>query len=290
MREVYETLRNNGANASLTHDDDWQRYLRQLPPFERAREYRAQQPLIAYIVGHLRPHPVLRDIGHVIVDESQDVHPLEWRILRDINAGGCWTILGDLNQRRSDHTESSWRRIAETLQILEAGKPPVTKLLRGYRSTRPIIQYANRLLPRAERELESLQQDGVEPTVIHTKSITAETTDQSLALLQRHPHGTVAIIAVDPNPIRNALRDRGWTADRGNRRRWTSNGRTIAVIHPDRARGLEYDAVLVVEPTDFPKNYGRQGQLYTALTRPNRELVVVHQKPLPPELQERRKR
>lgn len=55
----------------------------------------------------------------------------------------------------------------------------------------------------------------------------------------------------------------------------------MTVLEPDAARGLEFDAVVVVEPADFPQNYGRLGPLYTALTRPNRELVVVHSKLLP---------
>lgn len=64
-------------------------------------------------------------------------------------------------------------------------------------------------------------------------------------------------------------------------RLWIYNGTEVAVLQPDSARGLEFDAVVVVEPADFPSNYGRQGPLYTALTRANRELVVVHSKPLP---------
>lgn len=52
-------------------------------------------------------------------------------------------------------------------------------------------------------------------------------------------------------------------------------------------RGLEFDAVIVVEPSDFPKNFGRHGPLYTALTRPNRELVVVHSRALPEALRKK---
>jgi DNA helicase IV len=47
---------------------------------------------------------------------------------------------------------------------------------------------------------------------------------------------------------------------------------------------LEFDAVVVVEPIDFPKNLGRHGLLYTSLTRANRSLAVVHAKALPDEL------
>lgn len=53
------------------------------------------------------------------------------------------------------------------------------------------------------------------------------------------------------------------------------------------ARGLEFDGVVVVELADFPQNLGRRGSLYTALTRPSRELAVVHTEPLPERLRKR---
>ncbi len=58
----------------------------------------------------------------------------------------------------------------------------------------------------------------------------------------------------------------------------------MRVLRPEEARGLEFDAVVVVEPSDFPEKVGRHGTLYTSLTRANQELVVVHSKPLPQQL------
>ena len=57
---------------------------------------------------------------------------------------------------------------------------------------------------------------------------------------------------------------------------WSIDGRNVRVLAPDAARGLEFDAVVVVEPSEFPKSFGRHGPLYTALTRANRELAIVH--------------
>lgn len=53
------------------------------------------------------------------------------------------------------------------------------------------------------------------------------------------------------------------------------------VLHPNEARGLEFDGVVVVEPADFPEDLGRLGQLYTSLTRAVQELTVLHSRPLP---------
>lgn len=289
VEQVWRSLRSNGDGSALTTETEWRDYLRRLPTFEHARDMRAFQPLLAYIAGRVQPNGALQGVGHIVVDEAQDVHPLEWDLLYELNLTGSWTILGDLNQRRSDHTEPTWERIADTLNILEDGAAPVTRLTRGYRSTRPIIQFANRLLPRMERELESLQEDGPAPLIVKTRTLAPEAVTQAHALLDRHPDGRVAVIGVAPEDVRTLLRQQGWVADRGNRRRWKSGNRSVSVLHPDGARGLEFDGVVVVEPADFPPNLGRQGQLYTALTRANRELVVVHQKPVPDELRSRRR-
>ncbi len=87
------------------------------------------------------------------------------------------------------------------------------------------------------------------------------------------PAGTIAVITTTPGLINTRLKR---DPQRPN----------VKVLGVNQARGLEFDGgVIVVEPADFPHNDRRQGPLYTALTRPNRELVVVHTKVLPLELQ-----
>jgi DNA helicase-2/ATP-dependent DNA helicase PcrA len=65
---------------------------------------------------------------------------------------------------------------------------------------------------------------------------------------------------------------------------WSNDGLQVGLYHPEKARGLEFDTVVVVEPGAFPENVGRQGQLYTSLTRANRELAVVWHGALPDKL------
>ncbi len=66
----------------------------------------------------------------------------------------------------------------------------------------------------------------------------------------------------------------------------TYRGR-LRIIRAVQARGLEFDGVVVVEPTEFQQNVGRHGSLYTSLTRADKKLVVVHSKALPKELKGR---
>ncbi|HEY8534575.1 MAG TPA: ATP-binding domain-containing protein [Micromonospora sp.] len=91
-----------------------------------------------------------------------------------------------------------------------------------------------------------------------------------------------------PTEVQAALRREGWGKAGGDTVVWQhAEHGEVTVAHPNVARGLEFDAVIVVEPADFPQNLGRHGLLYTALTRANRELVVLHTKPLPDKLRKR---
>lgn len=264
---------------------DWVAYLRELPPrWEELRRLRisSYRGLMAYIGVRTAKVP---NPGHVIVDEAQDVHPIEWEVLGRLGNRGGWTILGDLNQRRTDHTFGSWGDVAQLLAIEDdEGEPPIRLLERGYRSTAQIMRFANQLLPPRERSLYSLQQDGDPPTVIRALSVN-EVPDRTLRavdeLTTRVGTGTVAVVTVAPGSVQGAMVRRGWKADFGDPSTWRIEDRVVELLVPERSRGLEFDGVVVVEPADFPENVGRQGVLYTALTRANRLLVVVHQKPLP---------
>jgi DNA helicase-2/ATP-dependent DNA helicase PcrA len=266
-------------------EEEWAQYLKALPKqyadFRRERR-RAHRGLMAYLgVKSMEQRP---RYGHIIVDESQDIHPLEWEVLARFANDGGWTILGDVNQRRTDHTFASWDKVAERLAIDVEGKAPVQVLERGYRSTAQIMHFANHLLPPNQRSLYSLQKDGEAPKLRHvTKPV--ELFEVALnAAIELHDlvsPGTTAIIAADHEGMRNLMPRKGWQADRGESSTWRDGDRTLRVLPAERARGLEFDAVVVVEPASFPQLFGRKGVLYTALTRANRLLTVVYHRALP---------
>lgn len=272
---------------------EWVRYLRGLPKTMdamRTQRKHAHRGLLAYIgvrADRARSHP-----GHVIVDEAQDIHPLEWHVLGRLGNTSGWTILGDLNQRRTDHTFSNWGSIAELLGIEdENGQAPVTVLERGYRSTMQIMRYANQLLPRQHRGVYSLQQDGEAPTITRASSagtLIEQAITAAEALCERVGQGTVAMITPEAREVERGLVTRGWTKKRPDAFAWERGTDVLRVLPPEHARGLEFDGVVVIEPADFPENVGRQGVLYTALTRANRHLTVIHHRALPDALRNRR--
>lgn len=286
VRIAYERLRTSPAFPDgEAMDADWYRFLRSLPTFEEVNQRPELRPLLAYFGIRYKKPFWFGDIAHVIVDESQDIHPLEWEILGRLGPSQGWTILGDLNQRRSELTYRSWRPVASALGIEDAGKAPVTTLERGYRSTAQIMQFANRLLHRSERALHSLQTDGPEPVVVGVRQrdkLASVAVEQATALRRRHP-GSVAIIVAFTQQIQQGLRRAGWSAKSNANQVWEGPEGGVHLLSHDQARGLEFDAVVVVEPADFPNIDGekRHGSLYTSLTRANRELIVVNHKALP---------
>lgn len=266
-------------------DAVWVPFLRGLPD-HYADALRLRSTLYRGLLAYIAVRTEFREqYAHVIVDEAQDLHPIDWLVLGRLGNRGGWTILGDLNQRRTDHTWADWDQVAQVLAIEnEDGSAPVRVLARGYRSTAPIIRFANQLLPAKDRELFSLQEVGERPRVIRARK-SADLGDEieaaAQALLEQVGDGSVAIITVDPIVVGRLLARKGWRSHSRRNHIWRYREQSLKVMSPDRTRGLEFDGVVLVEPADFPQNFGRHGVLFTALTRANRYLTVVHHRALP---------
>jgi DNA helicase IV len=235
------------------------------------------------------PDPTI-GFDHIIVDEAQDVRPLEWRLLKQLNSKGSWTILGDLNQRRSDWSYASWNDIARDAEISETPEDfEPEQFTLGFRSTKQIMSYANKLLPRQERHSDNIQTEGAKPTIL--KSSKRDLLDKSIhaaaSRQESHPDGTTAIITTLAQDLLTTMQKAGWVRDKDDKRKFTKDATAIFLLTPTSARGLEFDSVVVVEPGLFPQNVGRHGALYTSLTRANQHLTVIHADPLPDPLRRR---
>jgi hypothetical protein len=285
-KHAFEQLRLGLVPERIRDSAEWTRYLRQLPSFARAATTRAYLPLLAILQWSVDPDPAYANIEHIIVDEAQDLTALEWFFVHLMNKAQQYTLLGDLNQRRSDHTPPSWESVMDILEV-EPGEETRASVNLGYRSTQPILDYAARLLPRQSRTVAALRADGPAPQIVQTRSAELGRTLVRLIeqLVDRYPDGTVALIAHDRTGAHSRLQARGWTPVRD--ATWCHRQNRVEVHDADSARGLEFDAVVVLEPADFRRNLGRSGPLYTSLTRANQELVIVHAKPLPAKLEER---
>lgn len=286
LRAVYSVVR-TGSSHHGTPLEGWHEFAswaRLLPTFEQALSRRRHQPFMAAISLAVRGGPAVL-FDHIVVDESQDVSPLEWAIIK-AHARRGWSIVGDMNQRRNDLGYSSWEPIIAQLELTAQGGPVLpTELSRGYRSTQAILDFAKPLLPARSRTAKSLQAGGTPPTVVRVgaaRALHERVIGETTRLCDAHPEGTVAVIVVRPDleGIQGAFLKSGWRKE-GNQRWSDHHGHNASIFTPASARGIEFDGVVVVEPGAFRENVGRWGNLYTSLTRANRELSVVHHQPLP---------
>lgn len=224
-----------------------------------------------------------RTFGHVVVDEAQDHSAMELRLLARRSAERSMTLLGDLAQATAIGAQTSW---PDALDALDAPHGRVAELELGYRVPAPVLEFANRLLPVAApgvRPSRSVRETGAAPHVLTCASPDefAEVTAVEVAA-QRADDRSVGIVAPEPrlDSIAIALAESEIEFTDG--RTAVGLGESVTLIPPESAKGLEFDAVIVVEPAAIA-GVGDHGLrlLYIALTRAVRTLTLIHAEPLP---------
>jgi len=231
----------------------------------------ADLPLLDEARALLRGAPI--QYGHVIVDEGQDLTPMQLRMIAR-RAAGSFTILGDIAQATGPISYGRWE---ELLAFLPGGDRAATEELRhAYRVPREIMSLALPLLEHIapDVELPVAYRAGAEPPrIVHGDPPLTVAYEEAARLAG--DEGLLAVIA--PASLRGDVEEAPALFDDSR----------ISVITPREAKGLEFDHVIVVEPALIVEEArGGQGlrELYVALTRPTTTLVVVHSRPLPAEL------
>ena len=210
--------------------------------------------------------------GHVIVDKAQDLTPMQLRMV-ERRAAGSFTVLGDIAQATGPIPYSRWEELMPHLPGGERAQ--VEELRHAYRVPREIMAIALPLLERIAPDVEPplAYRVGAEPPRVVRGDPPLQAGYEEAARLAGD-EGLLAIIA--PPSLRGAA-DAGSLFDESR----------IAVLTPREAKGMEFDHVIVVEPALIVEE-AVEGQglreLYVALTRPTATLVLVHSRPLPPEL------
>jgi hypothetical protein len=206
-----------------------------------------------------------RGYGHVIVDEAQDLTPMQLRMVARRSSTGALTILGDVAQATGPVVYPSWRALGAHLPM----PMHVEELRHAYRVPAEIMELALPLLATIAPDVEPplAYRTGGEPPRFVAGGRAA-----ALAEAAAFDEGLVAVIA-PPSMIASAGGAAGHAFDETG----------IPVLTAPQAKGLEFDHVVVVEPAAIVAEGGLR-ELYVALTRPTRTLVVVHAEPLPPEL------
>ena len=265
--------------------------------------------------GHRRTDSV-RTYGHIVVDEAQDLSPMQLRMISRRSLNGSMTVVGDIAQATSAWGHDTWGSVVEHLPANT--EPRFAELTIGYRLSEPVMAVAAHVLDAAVPGLvppRSIRTEGQPPRFVpvadHTAAITGNGQGRDAS---RTPLAGAAARDASPNPLVNAVFhevkaemgtlangnlavichasqadaisealtvygvDHGLVYERGLESR-------VTIVPVDLVKGLEVDTAIVVEPSDIcdklPKG---MRALYVAMTRATQRLVVVHSRPLPQSL------
>jgi superfamily I DNA/RNA helicase len=261
-------------------DDDEQALLRwaSAPRSVRTAPWtEADAVLVDEVAGLLERTP---GYGHVVLDEAQDLSPMQCRAVARRLGAGSLTVLGDLAQATSPWSPSDWQ---ETLAGLGRPGTVVRPLTRGYRVPGEVLDFANRLLPVIAPDLPAATAVRSEPGSLRLRPVTSmagplvEVVEQLCAA-----PGSIGVVCADSAvaEVVALLVAAGVTAAA-----LTDDGdadSAVAVVPATLAKGLEFDAVVVVDPAAIvaaePRGLHR---LYVVLTRAVSALVVLHRGDLP---------
>jgi len=193
--------------------------------------------------------------GHVVVDEAQELSEMDWRVLMRRCPSKSFTIVGDLAQRRSAAGTTSWEAM---LEPYVPGRWVYRSLSVNYRTPAEIMTVATALLAEFAPEVqppESVRACGVQPWSRRVSEDELSTAVEQFVLDEAGREGTSVVIGPPGVP---------------------------GAVPPSQTKGLEFDAVLVVEPerilADGPRG---AAELYVALTRATQRLGLLHRGPLP---------
>lgn len=208
--------------------------------------------------------------AHVLVDEAQDITPMQWRMLRRRGPQASWTIVGDPAQ-------SSWPNVEESRRALSdlVGKAPLRRfrMSTNYRSPAEVFNLAAAVVTTDTPDADlptAVRSTGVAPDLRAVLPMELDATVKQVAVdLGREVDGTIGIIC-PPSRIDHIaallLHDTGLDEVR----------HRMVVVTPLQAKGLEYDAAVVISPDEIvAESPGGVRILYVALTRPTQRLVAL---------------
>ncbi|MFJ8050839.1 HelD family protein [Streptomyces luteogriseus] len=203
------------------------------------------------------------EYAHVIVDEAQDLTPMQWRMVARRGRHATWTVVGDPAQ-------SSWSDPDEAAEARDEalGTRPRRRfeLTVNYRNPAEIAELASKVLALAmpgSLSPKAVRSTGVEPrfTVVED-TLGATVRDEAARLLER-VDGTVGVVVA----MQRREEARRWLAGLGDR---------VVALGSLEAKGLEYDATVVVSPAEIAdESPAGLRVLYVALTRATQQLTVV---------------
>ena len=283
LRMFHRPRLDDAASVVFTHDD--------VPLLDEALEVLGPRPRKLDEDG-------VRTYGHIIVDEAQDLTPMQLRVLDRRSLNGSFTLVGDIAQSTGNWGHDSWDSVLENLPTRHAVRH--VELDIGYRVPKQVMDVAARVLAHAAPELApptSIRDQGDDPIFEQFQW------DAPLELNGSASHGNTGFNHVLVQAVRRELGaigtgnvgfvlpmsdlERGQSALAQAGIRYGQAHREglqqqVTLVPVEYAKGLELDAVIVVDPAAILSNYVRGAQhLYVAVTRATKRLSVLYVGELP---------
>ncbi len=221
--------------------------------------------------------------GHLVVDEAQELSPMTWRLLMRRCPTRSMTLVGDVAQVGSAAGASSW---AEVLDPYVPGRWRIAELTVNYRTPTAVMELASAVLAAAGIDAptpESVRDGDWPPTAQQVRRGDVE----AVAAVVQHEMGVLGegrLAVVTAAGTASRLHDElaallpAGTVGSGA----STLDRPVSVLSVAEVKGLEFDAVVLIEPADIVAASPRgTNDLYVALTRPTQRLRVLHSDPLP---------
>ncbi|HUA95346.1 MAG TPA: hypothetical protein VMB82_07435 [Acidimicrobiales bacterium] len=243
-----------------------------------------------------------RAFGHVVIDEVQDLSPMQLRMLARRSLSGSMTVVGDVAQATGPTAPEGWAEIAE--HLVPGREPQFVELTVSYRTPVEVVEVAAGVLAAAAPALtppHPVRRSGEQPrfATVAPQDLVRRVADVALEEVAAVAPGRTAVLAPSPRlgDVARGLAERGLDAVDPRRPGGEGLAAPLVLLPADEANGLEFDSVVVVEPALIAagEEAGREGPptatprglrtLYVALTRPTRRLAVVSSMPLPEGLQ-----
>ncbi|MDX2906027.1 AAA family ATPase, partial [Streptomyces scabiei] len=224
-------------------------------------------------------------LGHVVLDEAQDLSPMQYRAVGRRCTTGSATVLGDLAQGTTPWATRSWE---EALTHLGKAEAHVEELTAGFRVPTDVITYASRLLPHIAPGLTPVASVRENPGFFDVRPSAGDAQVVAACEELLRNEGSTGLIAADARvpALAEALTAAGIGFLAPGEE--TTYETRLTLVPASLAKGLEYDYVVLDEPRAVvdgePDERTGLRRLYVALTRAVSGLIVTHTGPLPEQL------
>ena len=225
----------------------------------------------------------IRTFGHIVIDEVQDLTPMQLKMATRRSLSGAMTIVGDLAQATGPLAPTDWDDVLDHLPDRKPSR--VIGLSVGYRIPGQIMELANKVMAAATPTLRaprSVRIGEASPVFVRASgSLGAAVADVVRSITSELPNASLGVIA--PDSMIDELSEH-LTAAGVNHGTATRTGldEGVTLVPVSVVKGLELDAVVVVEPARIVADHEHgMRSLYVALTRPTQRLSIVHADELP---------